>query len=108
MVDPPQSFGDVQGVTVRMAGAIEPGLIVKADHIDDQGVALPLAYGVAHPEWRIQKLVMWTPVYINVAHDSVVLVHHDQFIRQLHNFYRLGMKVDTRQAGWKTSVDRIV
>src|ERR1700674_1211287 len=91
-----------------MPGTIEPSFIVKADHVDNQRVALPLADGVAHPERRIQELVVCAPVYIDVANDAIVLEHYDHLVRQLHIFYRLGMKIDPRQAGWKTAVHWIV
>src|ERR1700722_7609583 len=55
MIDAPHPLDDVQRVAVRMAGAVEPGFIVKSDGVADQRVAIPLADGVAHPERRIQK-----------------------------------------------------
>src|SRR5580692_1322483 len=43
MVDSPHPLHDMQRVAVRMAGPIQPSLIIKADRVDDQGTALPLA-----------------------------------------------------------------
>ena len=44
------ALDDVQRVAVEVAGAIEPGLIVEVDHVDDQRVAFPAAARIAHPE----------------------------------------------------------
>ena len=46
---PPEPLDDVQGVAVRVARIIEPGLLVIADRIDDQRIALPSADGVSEP-----------------------------------------------------------
>src|SRR3974390_2748606 len=45
-------FYNVQGVTVKIARAVEPRLIVEAGDVDDEGVALPMSHRPAHPTVR--------------------------------------------------------
>ncbi len=37
---------------VVVAGAVEPAVVALAGDVDDQGVALPFADGLAHPAYR--------------------------------------------------------
>src|SRR2546427_429563 len=76
-----------------MAYPIKPGLVVKADHINNESVALPFANRVPHPQWRIQKLVMWTPIRVDMAHKASIFEHHDHFVRKLDNLHRRPMEI---------------
>jgi hypothetical protein len=40
-IAPPEAFGDVQLVAVRMTEAVERRLGVEAGGLDDEGVAIP-------------------------------------------------------------------
>src|ERR1051325_8410714 len=42
------TLNDVQGVTVEVARAIEPRLIVETIDVDDERVTLPMANGPSH------------------------------------------------------------
>ena len=56
MVQPAEAFDDVQGVTVRMPGLIEPGLVVESHRVDHKRVAFILPDRIAHPG------VIWVPL----------------------------------------------
>ncbi len=64
--------------------------------------------------WGEEKYKAAKPVFgpnkttAKLSNDAIVLKHHDHFIRQLHNFHRLGMKIDSRKTGGETGVHRIV
>src|SRR6266446_1190475 len=70
-----------------MAYPIKPGLVVKTDYINNESIALPFANRVPHPQWRIQKLVMWTTIRVDVAHKASIFEHHDHFVRNLGWFF---------------------
>src|ERR1700723_2594665 len=42
-------LNDMQFITMKIAGMVEPCLIVEVGHIDDQGVAFPLSPRIAQP-----------------------------------------------------------
>ena len=46
-VRPPKMFGDVQRIRSRFARLIQPRLPVEAAGVDDQGVTIPFAGGIA-------------------------------------------------------------
>ena len=58
MVRAAEALDHVQGVAVRMAGVIEPGLVVERDRVDDECVALVPSDRVAHP-CRVRVLAMF-------------------------------------------------
>src|SRR5262245_7139401 len=44
-----ETLDNMQGVTVKVAGSVEPSLVVEAGGVDDQRLSLPTAVGPAHP-----------------------------------------------------------
>src|SRR6266478_1590826 len=91
-----------------MAYPIKPGLVVKTDYINNESIALPFANRVTHPQWRIQKLVMWTPIRVDVAHKASIFEHHDHFVRKLENLHRPPVKINPGHTRRKTAVHGIV
>src|SRR6266853_1477133 len=87
---------------------IEPSLVVEANHIDNEGIALPFANRVSHPQWRIQELVMWTPIRVDMAHEASIFEHHDHFVRKLDDFHWSAVKINSWHTRRKTAVNGIV
>src|SRR5262245_7287263 len=50
-VGPTEALYRVQLLAVRMASLIQPRSIVESGRVDDEHVAVPLAYGVSPPRW---------------------------------------------------------
>src|SRR5260370_6737636 len=91
-----------------MAYPVKPSLVVEADHIDNERIALPFANRVPHPQWGIQKLVMFTPVCVDLSHQASIFEHHDHLVRVLNNFHWPAVKINPRHARWKTTVNGVV
>src|SRR5262245_51283357 len=56
-IDAVEAFDDAQHFGVGMTDAVEPGLIVEAHRVHDQGVSFPTADRVSHPvRIRIRRM----------------------------------------------------
>src|SRR5215510_982607 len=92
---PGVSLDDVKRIAVEVSGSIEPGLIVEALHIDDQRLALPMAYGLSHP--RVHRRRTWV-LEINVAHSARVFVGEEERFRALQDLKWVGHVRGARNA----------
>src|SRR6266542_4546486 len=72
------AFSDVELLRMRMAGGVEPRLVVEAHRVDDQRISLPMADRVSHPI-RIRIRGMAAPIQKDLTMaGSVVLEEHDE------------------------------
>src|SRR5579863_10712858 len=107
-VDPANALDDVKLIAVRMADAVEPGLVVEIYGVGDKRVSLPMADGVPHPQ-RAKARVVLAPVGKDLMTDGVIFKKHDHFMGSLDHLHREGMQEDARIARRRAGViDRIV
>ena len=86
----------VQRVAVKIAGAVEPGLIVEADHIHHQRVAFPVAVRPSHP--AIGRAGPGSPIY-DVARGVRVFIGDHDGLGRLQNLKRVRHVGGARHAG---------
>src|ERR1035441_10503315 len=48
-IRPEESLDDVQGLSSRKAGLVDPGLAVKSNGVDDKSIAFPTTNGFSEP-----------------------------------------------------------
>src|SRR6478609_7243640 len=65
------ALDDMQLLGVRRSTSIEPELVVEADGVDDERVALPPADGMPQPRWN-EALRMFTAIHVDDAMGAVV------------------------------------
>ena len=104
--DAPPALGHVQRVAVAVAMVVQPRAIGEVHRIDDQRIAVPLPYRVAH-ERRLPVLAVGPTVRVDHPEVVHVLVEEDHLVRQLHDLERVGRGVHTGHAG-KLAVARRV
>ena len=91
------ALDDVQLIAVRVARRIEPGFIVEVGDIDHQGIALPMAHGIAHGEVDAVQMRAGAGGYVS---DVVqVLVQEDDDAGMLEDPDRKRHVADARNAG---------
>lgn len=82
-----KTLDQMQLIAMLMAGCIEPGAVVEPDRIDYQGVAFPVANGVAKPSgvWIFRVVA---PIGIDNSKRPLVLKQDGRYGRRLHNLER--------------------
>ncbi len=94
------ALDQVQRIAVEIARAIEPGLLVEIDDVDDEGVAFPVATRIAHPPVDMTLGMFF--VHVRVANRVDVLVKKGHLIPALHDLKRVRHVRDARNAGQVT------
>src|SRR5438552_13307223 len=84
-------------------GLIEPGFVVLPDRIHHEGVALPVADGVAQPGIHHVRIVS-TPVHENLAPDvrPAFVYDHDE-LGSLHDGPGIRRRTHARNTGRQTA-----
>src|SRR4029077_1866331 len=75
------AFNYMQRVTMEIAGPIKPRLVVKARHVDDQRIALPMANRPPHP-CIIGTLQL--AIHVDGSSGARELIGHEDVLRSLH------------------------
>src|SRR5580704_1301350 len=108
VVGPPDALDEVQGVAVRVAHAVQPGLVVEIYRVGDQRVSLPMPDRIAHPQGA-KSFVMLAAVCKNLMAHGIVLEKHDHLAGRLNDLHRKGMHDNTRVTWGSTCmVNRVV
>src|SRR5206468_826693 len=86
----------VQLFAMWMADAIEPGLFIEANRLDDKrGIPFPVPDGSSQPK-RVGVGGQRPAICINAAQRVIVFVDHQRELRRLHEFKWIRMKIDAR------------
>ena len=90
------ALDNVQFVTVEIADAIEPSLIVKSSRIDDQRFAFPMSVRPAHPTvgWSLRRLT-----HVDGSDSAGIFENHHGDIFALDDLKRKGHVHRARHTG---------
>src|SRR5438046_2342863 len=105
-IRPPVAFRDAQFFTVRHALAVQPRLVVEANRVHDERVAVPLRNRISHPK-RLEILRMAASIQkqLAIAMNVSLIQNHDE-LWSLNEF--LGKWRNPRNARGQAMPFRIV
>src|ERR1700687_2349925 len=103
MVGPPDPLDKVKRFAVRVADAVQPGLVVEIHGVGDQRVSLPMPDRIAHPQGT-ESRVMLSAVRKYLMADRVIFKKHDDFARRLNHLHWEWMHNNPRVPGRSTGV----
>src|SRR5215469_5103717 len=81
-IEPAEPLGNAQRVTVRMAGIIEPALIIEAGRFGNKRIAVPSSNGITEPAWAGFRGKS-AAVCENLAEVIELLIEDDHFTCRL-------------------------
>src|SRR5690349_10597660 len=102
MVRAADALDDVQLVRMREASAVDPGLFVKADGVNDQRVSLVPANRIPHPgQFRVPGML--APIGEDLADMVIELEIFKHTTGSLNHLQREGLNINPGHAGGKAT-----
>src|ERR1700691_4157974 len=93
----PDALHNMQGIRMRAAHAVEPGLVIQSNRVHYERVAFPFSDGVAQ-EGGVGPLGKRPSVHINLAPAMIFFVENENLVRGLNNLDRPFGKVSARHS----------
>src|ERR1700704_360313 len=106
MVNAAETLHNVQGIGMRKAHGIEPGLVVETNRVHDECISLVSSDGVPHV-CGVEVLGMSPAIHKDLPRDGLVFEDHDDTVAGVNDFPGKRLQHDSWNAGRDTSLDGV-